>query len=385
MYIKKKLFDFYKTNTFAFYLGISWFALLNGGVIYSIKYYNNFEKRHSYIRDAVNIAKIFVDCDKTDDIKIVKANGNIDSFNERAKCEIVLSYKNEKIFLNVNAMKLNKKKNSSYNTNFNDDEDDDFNNRDISEYIENPYLIKKEIKSFLLNLKSFFLSFVASKDTIGDNKTEIFLNTKNNKEIDKNSKILNIINNNTKWKINNIILVKKELHSGYDNSSNSRGKIINILNILLNNIYYYNYKIYPIYGNPMYNSYYYKYSNKKRQITISEENILKVILCTLCVSTALAIKRIYIYKSSYLSLNFVKNYVLNNQKLFKLLGGDDIQILSISGLHETNYLNSKIFLQTKKSQGVVHITATKNKHDKKFFVLCAKLLLKNETIQLDKG
>ncbi|KNC36981.1 hypothetical protein PFLG_02301, partial [Plasmodium falciparum RAJ116] len=132
------------------------------------------------------------------------------------------------------------------------------------------------------------------------------------------------------------------------------------------------------------NSYYCKYDNKRKTLNDTQRNLSQIMLCAFFISTMLAIKRIYIYKNSYSSLNFVKNFVLHNEHLHNILGHKQVQILSISGIHEKNYLNSKIFFQVKEKQGVIQMTATRNSSDTSFFLLHAKLLLNNEMIELKK-
>ncbi|GAW80592.1 hypothetical protein, conserved [Plasmodium gonderi] len=395
MYTYRKIFNFYKNNTFAFYLGNTWFLLISSSLVFSVKYFKNFENRHSYIEDAVNILKVYLHCTNDTNIRVIKKKGNIDSSNERAKCELLLFYKGEKIQLHVNAIKEDKEKERLTNSADSYDED----SKDISDYLENPYLIKREIKFLFHKLRSFILSFISSRENgndktgeIGKKNAQSFQTNEtrmDNKQGDvnnlirnKNEEILNIIQKGKMWKISNIIMVKK---NKYENEVHGNGQsLISHINKLIDNFFHYKYEIHAVYGNPIHNSYYYKYDKKKRTFSETQKNIGKVTLCAFLFSTLLAIKRIFIYKNSYSSLNFVKHFVLNNKELYKIMGNSQIQILSISGMHEKNYLNSKVFIQVKETQGVVQITATKNKMDKHFFILHAKLLLNNETIELKK-
>ncbi|CRG99722.1 conserved Plasmodium protein, unknown function [Plasmodium relictum] len=367
MYIKKKIYNFYKKNTFAFYLGSTWFILINSSLLFSLKYINNFENRHPYIHDAIKILKIHLDYPNEKCLKLIKKKGNIDSSNKRAKCELTFLFNNEKIYLNINCINIKKKKEDS------NDYDDE--NKDISMYLENPFLIKKEIKNFIVKIKSFLLSFVSSRDNQENNsKNENEIINENKGITYKKEYILNIIKNESEWQINNIMLVKKKICE-----NNERTKLP-----FINNFFNYSYQIDTIYGNPQNNSYFYKYNNKKKAFSNTQKNLMKVLSCGFFFSTLLAIKRIFIYKNSYSSLNFVKHYVCNNKELHNILGNNQIQIISISGVHEKNYLNSKIFFQTKEKQGVIQMTATKNDLDKYFFLLHAKLLYDNEIIELNK-
>ncbi|SOV74034.1 conserved Plasmodium protein, unknown function [Plasmodium sp. gorilla clade G3] len=479
MFIKRRIINFYKNNPFAFCLGSTWFLLINGGILFSYKYFKNFEHRHCYINDSINILKIYINYKKGDNLKLLRRRGNIDSSNERAKCELIFSYNDEKIYLNVNAIRINKKKN---NNDYNDNDDESENNfyddenRDISIYLENPFLIKKDIKKYILKVKLFLYSFVTTtmedqiskenyedenkmKNNINENNLIVSDNIKN-----KNEKIYDIINNGSVWKINNIMVVKKKKKKIINNdiiqsdnikrdiiqsdnikrdmvqsdnikgdiiqrdnikgdiiqSDNIKGDIIQSDNIkvdiipsdnmcpsstndknnvrynsvinsflfyirsFFNNNFWYVYEIYSIYGNVKDNSYYCKYDNKRKTLNDTQKNLSQIMLCAFLISTMLAIKRIYIYKNSYSSLNFVKTFVLHNEHLHNILGHKQVQILSISGIHEKNYLNSKIFFQAKEKQGVIQMTATRNSSDTSFFLLHAKLLLNNEVIELKK-
>ncbi|SOV75995.1 conserved Plasmodium protein, unknown function [Plasmodium reichenowi] len=437
MFIKSRIINFYKNNPFAFCLGSTWFLLINGGILFSYKYFKNFEHRHCYINDSINILKIYINYKKGDNLKLLRRRGNIDSSNERAKCELIFSYNDEKIYLNVNAIRINKKKNNkNYNDN-NDDNNDDNNNddnnddnnnddddenRDISIYLENPFLIKKDIKKYFLKVKLFLYSFVTTtmEDQISkenyEHENKMKNNIKENNNLilsddikNKNEKIYDIIKGASVWKINNIMVVKKkkkkiinndnikrdilqsdEICPSSTNYINSVGynSVINsflfYIRSFFNNNFYYVYEIYPIYGNIKDNSYYCKYDNKRKTLNDTQRNLSQIMLCAFFISTMLAIKRIYIYKNSYSSLNFVKNFVLHNEHLHNILGHKQVQILSISGIHEKNYLNSKIFFQVKEKQGVIQMTATRNSSDTSFFLLHAKLLLNNEMIELKK-
>ncbi|SOV20976.1 conserved Plasmodium protein, unknown function [Plasmodium sp. DRC-Itaito] len=436
MFIKRRIINFYKNNPFAFCLGSTWFLLINGGILFSYKYFKNFEHRHCYINDSINILKIYINYKKGDNLKLLRRRGNIDSSNERAKCELIFSYNDEKIYLNVNAIKINKKKNNNnYNDNdnindnnnddnYNDDNynDDDDEYRDISIYLENPFLIKKDIKKYFLKVKLFLSSFVTGtmedqkskenyehedkmKHNINENNLILSDNIKS-----KNEKIYDIIKSGFIWKINNIMVVKKKkkkknIKNDIIQSDTIQGDNIyppstdddnnveynNVINSFLfyirsffNKNSWYAYEIYPIYGNVKDNSYYCKYDNKRKTLNDTQKNLSQIMLCAFFISTMLAIKRIYIYKNSYSSLNFVKNFVLHNEHLHNILGHKQVQILSISGIHEKNYLNSKIFFQVKEKQGVIQMTATRNSSDTSFFLLHAKLLLNNEVIELKK-
>ncbi|SBS88601.1 conserved Plasmodium protein, unknown function [Plasmodium ovale curtisi] len=390
MYLRKRLFNFYRNNPFAFFLGSTWVFMVNGGLLFGLKYIKHFDNRHTYIEDAIDILKLYLNCSDKDNLKMIKRKGNIDSSNKHAKCELQLTINDENINLNVNAIKLERGKNQRDNSgdtsaNYEYDEEEA---KDISDYLENPYLIKKEIKFLLKKIKLFLSSFTPSKEN--EEKTdkekgvdEIFLKKETHGVEDKNAQIRSIIENGNKWKINNILMVKKRKKNG------DRGKVtytddnlLHRMQSLLGGLCRTSYEICPIYGNPAHNSYYYKYENKKKTFNETQKNIGKVMLCAFFLSTALAIKRFCLYKNSYSSLNFVKNFVLNNKELHSIMKDNQIQILSISGLHEKNYLNSKIFFQTRKKQGVVQVTATKNSQDATFFILCAKLLLNNETVEL---
>ncbi|SBS84557.1 conserved Plasmodium protein, unknown function [Plasmodium malariae] len=378
MYVHKRLLNFYRNNSFAFFLGSTWFLLINSGLFFVVKYMNNFDHRHSYLDDAVNILKLHLNYSKKDSLKLVKKKGNIDSSNNRAKCELLLLFNSEKIYLNY---------------------DDEYTeeDKDFSEYLENPYLIKKEIKFFFKKVKSFILSFISGKDNEEEEKKnsnakkfiEKYDINDRKKVTNKDEKILHIIENGTtKWKINNIMMVKKKRKNADKDKKEEGGKkeyndkSIYSFNNLYNNYFRYSYEICPIYGNPTHSSYYYKYENKEKTFNETQQIIGKIMLCAFFFSTFLAIKRICIYKNSYSSLNFVKNFVLNNKELCNIVGNNQIQILSISGVHEKNYINSKTFFQAKEKQGVVQITATKNNIDTTFFVLHAKVLLNSETVEL---
>ncbi|CRG94227.1 conserved Plasmodium protein, unknown function [Plasmodium gallinaceum] len=371
MYLKKNIFYFYKKNKFAFYLGSTWFLLINSSLLFSLKYYKNFESRHPYIFDAINILKLYLDFSNKDCLKLLKKKGNIDSSNKRAKCELLFSFNNEKIYLNINAINIKKKKDSnSY-----DDE-----NKDISLYLENPFLIKKEIKNCIAKIKSFLFSFIASDDNEKNNlKNEDRIFNENRDLANKKEEIHNIIRNGSTWKIDNIILVKKKI-----DQNDERSKLF-FINNFFNNFFNYSYQIDAIYGNPIDNSYFYKYDNKKKTFNNTQKNLMKVMLFAFFFSSILAIKRIFIYKNSYSSLNFVKHFVCNNKNLHNILGNNQIHILSISGIHEKNYLNSKIFFQAKEKQGVIQMTATRNGVDKHFSLLHAKLLYNYEIIELKKN
>ncbi|ETW20556.1 hypothetical protein PFFVO_00608 [Plasmodium falciparum Vietnam Oak-Knoll (FVO)] len=440
MFIKSRIINFYKNNPFAFCLGSTWFLLINGGILFSYKYFKNFEHRHCYINDSINILKIYINYKKGDNLKLLRRKGNIDSSNERAKCELIFSYNDEKIYLNVNAIRINKKKNNKNyndnnddnNDNNDDDDDDDDENRDISIYLENPFLIKKDIKKYFLKVKLFLYSFVTTtmEDQISqenyEHENKMKNNIKENNNLilsddikNKNEKIYDIIKGASVWKINNLMVVKKKKKKIINNdnikgdvlqSDDIKGDILqsdsicpsstnninsvgynSVINSFLfyirsffNNNFYYVYEIYPIYGNVKDNSYYCKYDNKRKTLNDTQRNLSQIMLCAFFISTMLAIKRIYIYKNSYSSLNFVKNFVLHNEHLHNILGHKQVQILSISGIHEKNYLNSKIFFQGKEKQGVIQMTATRNSSDTSFFLLHAKLLLNNEMIELKK-
>ncbi|SCO61758.1 conserved Plasmodium protein, unknown function [Plasmodium berghei] len=412
MYVKKKIIDFYKSNMFALSLGSTWALLISSGCVFSLKYFKNFEYRHIYIVDAINIAKLHLNCTNNDEIKIIKKKGNVDSSNQRAKCEILFSLKGEQFLVNINSINCQKKKNNN-----NDMDEEDI---DISDYIENPYLIKKAIKSFFYKIKAFIIPFISSNNNNNNNNqikennlyddknnnSEIYTTNQNKKEniADKDKETIRIIQHQYPWKINNIIIVKKKNNNinEYINNSvinnmkhgeNKKVKNKNTIPIIdifynfktfINNFFYYNYEIYPIYGNPKENTYYYKYVNKNRAFNKTQKYIGKIMLCAFCLSTILAIKRIQIYKNSYSGLNYVKNFVLNNKQLFHILGDTQIQILSTSGLYKQNYVNSKIFFQTSQKNGIVQLIATKNQNDKTFTLLHAKLLLKNDVIELKK-
>ncbi|EUD67394.1 hypothetical protein C922_02100 [Plasmodium inui San Antonio 1] len=391
MFVNRKLFSFYKNNTFAFCLGSTWFLLINSGLLFTAKYYNSFENRHSYIDDAVKVLRVYLNYADSTSVKILKKKGNIDSSNERAKCELLLSHKGEHIYLHVNAVKKDTGK-GGYDDS---DELDDEEGKDISDYIENPYLIKKEIKLLVQRLRSFLSSFASSRgdedggkshqhgqasETAADNTMEPDKRVPN-----RHMDMLNIIRKGNKWKINNIMMVKKkkltdELHKNEGNKS-----LRNRVSLFVNNFFHYKYEIHAVYGNPPHNSYFYKYDQKKKTFSQKQKNLGKFLFCAFLLSTILAIKRIYIYTNSYFGLNFVKQFVLHNDQLYKIMGNSPIQILSISGVHEKNYLNSKVFIQAMDKQGVVQMTATKGKTDKGFFLLHAKLLLGNQTIELGRG
>ncbi|SCN61968.1 conserved Plasmodium protein, unknown function [Plasmodium chabaudi chabaudi] len=407
MYVKKKILDFSKSNMFALGLGSTWVLLISGGCIFSLKYFKNFDYRHPYIVDTIKIAKLHLNCTNNDEIKIIKKKGNVDSSNQRAKCEILLSLKGEQFWVNINSINCQKIKNNN-----NDMDDDDI---DISDYIENPYLIKKSIKSFFYQIKSFIVPFISSNNQVKENNSyddknsysEIYTASQNKKGniVDKDKETIRIIQEQYPWKINNIIIVKKKKNTTTneyisncviknvehgDDKKVDKKNDIPIVNLFynfksfINNLFDYNYEIYPIYGNPEENTYYYKYVNKNRAFNKTQKHIGKIMLCAFCLSTMLAIKRIRIYKNSYSGLNYVKNFVLNNKQLFQILGDTQIQILSISGLYKQNYVNSKIYFQTSQKNGIVQLTATKNENDKTFTLLHAKLLLKNDVIELKK-
>ncbi|GAB66105.1 hypothetical protein PCYB_082660 [Plasmodium cynomolgi strain B] len=351
MFVNKKLFSFYKNNTFAFCLGSTWFLLINSGLLFTAKYFNSFENRHSYIEDAVRVLRVYLNYADSASVKILKKKGNIDSSNERAKCELLLSHKGEHIYLHVNAVNKDTGK-KGYN---NSDEVDNEEGKDISDYIENPYLIKKEIKLLLQRIRSFVSSFVSSKGHENGGQSDQYSqeseigpdNTmqRDKKVPNKNEDILNIIQKGNKWKINNIMMVKKK-------------KLTNEVD---------------------------KNVENKSLRNRKQKNLGKFLFCAFLLSTLLAIKRVYIYTNSYFGINFVKQFVLGNEEVFKIMGNSPIQILSISGVHEKNYLNSKVFIQAMDKQGVVQMTATKGKTDKGFFILHAKLLLGSQTIELRKG
>ncbi|ETB62164.1 hypothetical protein YYC_00789 [Plasmodium yoelii 17X] len=422
MYVKKKIIDFYKNNMFVLGLGTTWALLISTGCVFSLKYFSNFEHRHLYIIDGINIAKLHLNFTNNDEIKIIKKKGNFDSSNQRAKCEILLSLKGEQFWVNINSINCQKIKNKNNNKNNNDDMDEE--DIDISDYIENPYLIKKKIKSFFYKIKSFIIPFISSNNKIKENNlcddknnssSKICTASQNEKEniVDKDKETIRIIQQQYPWKINNIIIVKKKKNpnecadnsvvsslnqsennvaenNGAENNGAKNKNAIPIADLFynfktfINNFFDYNYEIYPIYGNPRENTYYYKYVNKNRELNKTQKYIGKIMLCAFCLSTILAIKRIRIYKNSYSGLNYVKNFVLNNKQLFHILGDTQIQILSISGLYKQNYVNSKIYFQTCQQNGIVQLIATKNKNDKTFNLLHAKLLLKNDSIELKR-
>ncbi|KJP84894.1 hypothetical protein AK88_05476 [Plasmodium fragile] len=396
MFVNKKLFNFYKNNTFAFCLGSTWFVLINSGLLFTAKYFNSFENRHSYIDDAVSVLRVYLNYADSSSVKILKKKGNIDSSNQRAKCELLLSHNGEHIYLHVNAVKKDTGKKGRNNSDgLDNEEEEDEEGRDISDYIENPYLIKKEIKLLLQRLRSFFSSFASSSDDQDGGQSDQHSQTREtgadstvqlekgvpNKQVD----ILNIIGKGNKWKINNIMMVKKkkltnELLANAENKS-----LRNRINLLVNNFFHYKYEIHAVHGHPAHNSYFYKYDQKKKTFSQKQKNLGKILFCAFILSTVLAIKRIYIYTNSYMGLNFVKKFVLGNDELYKIMGNSAIQILSISGVHEKNYLNSKVFIQAMDKQGVVQMTATRGTTDKSFFILHAKLLLGSETIELRRG
>ncbi|CAG9479000.1 unnamed protein product [Plasmodium vivax] len=391
MFVNKKLFSFYKNNTFAFCLGSTWFLLINSGLLFTAKYFNNFESRHSYIEDAVSVLRVYLNYADIASVKILKKKGNIDSSNERAKCELLLSHKGEHIYLHVNAVKNDKAKKGYANS----DELDDEEGKDISDYIENPYLIKKEIKLLLQRLRSFISSFTSSggdadkgqSDQHGQaNETGADNALQRDDEVpNKHVDMLNIIGKGKKWKINNIMMVKKEKLTNELQKNGENKSLLNRVNHLVNNFFHYKYEIHAVHGHPAHNSYFYKYDQKKKTFSQKQKNLGKFLFCAFLLSTLLAIKRIYIYTNSYFGLNFVKQFVLSNDQLCKIMGNSPIQILSISGVHEKNYLNSKVFIQALDKQGVVQMTATRGKMDKGFFILHAKLLLGSQTIELRRG
>ncbi|CAA9987815.1 conserved Plasmodium protein, unknown function [Plasmodium knowlesi strain H] len=391
MFINRKLFNFYKNNTFAFCLGSTWFVLINSGLVFTGKYFNNFDNRHSYIDDAVSVLRVYLNYADSASVKILKKKGNIDSSNGRAKCELLLSHNGEHIYLHVNAVKKDTGKKGYDNS----DELDDEEGKDISDYIENPYLIKKEIKLLLQRLRLFVSSFISSRgdqdggqsaqhnqaaETGADNTLQ------RHKEVpNKHMDMLNIIGKGNKWKINNIMMVKRKRLTDDEHKNAGKKSLLNRVNLLVNNFFHYKYEIHGVHGHPAHNSYFYKYDQKKKTFSQKQKNLGKFLFCAFVLSTVLGIKRIYIYTNSYFGLNFVKKFVLGNDELYKIMGNSPIQILSISGVHEKNYLNSKVFIQAMDKQGVVQMTATKGKTDKGFLILHAKLLLGSQTIELRKG
>lgn len=417
MYFRKRLFGFYKQNAFAFYLGSTWFVLINSSFLFCVKYFKNIENRHPYISDAIEILKLHENySDDKDNIKVISKKGNIDSSNKRAKCELTILYNGEKVYLDINAVKIKKKQrkkkeesvdgNSDERNNEEEEEEDgdddnddeeeqeeEEENLDISSYIENPYLIKKELRSFFSSIKQFIESFISgdAKHEIIKNKTmsagdpnEIGNETKENdtkaKTVrDRKNEILQILNRGNKWRINNILLVKKKKMTNPKDtlSTKPNGFVFDFLSKSVNHWY----EIQSIYGNPRENSYYYKYE-KKKEFNKIQTNIISVLFVAFLSSFILGVRRIITYKNAYSSINFVKRFVYNNNQLHRLLQNDQIQILSISGQHQKSYVNSKVFLQAKEKQGVVHITATKNENDKDFSLLHAKVVFDNQTVEL---